>query len=65
MKRKPPGALLSEAQSVPLRDYQIEAVELVMKALEEQEPRVCLALPTGAGKTRVANNVILRWMASI
>ena len=41
----------------PLRDYQIDVVERAARTLKEQN--VMLHLPTGAGKTRTAMNLIV------
>lgn len=46
----------------PLRDYQTEAVASLWTALHEKDVPVSLVLPTGGGKTRVANELIVRWM---
>ena len=43
--------------SLTLRPYQNRAVESVITAWES-DPRVCLALPTGSGKTVVAAGLI-------
>ena len=43
----------------PLRNYQDEAVEAVLAALEPTKPKI-LHLATGGGKTRVANTIVDR-----
>ena len=47
----------SPAPTLTLRPYQHRAVEAVVTAWMS-DPRVCLALPTGSGKTVVAAGLI-------
>ena len=65
--KQPELDLSIDLNSMPcnLRDYQVEAVESIINALEEPGVRICLVLPTGGGKTRVANFAILKWMESL
>ena len=46
------------AQPRPLRSYQARAIEMVRAALMAGKRRPLLQLPTGAGKTRVASEII-------
>jgi superfamily II DNA or RNA helicase len=49
----------SEA-AVPLRDYQVDAVQALLRKLNPKRPQL-LQLATGGGKTRVANEVVASW----
>src|SRR5207302_7779674 len=49
-----------EAVSLPLRDYQIEAIEAIEAAAGRGVRRPLVALPTGAGKTVVFSELIRR-----
>src|SRR5690349_1874848 len=53
-------ALLPCEAVVPLRPYQVEAVEAVIAARREGVRRMVIALPTGAGKTVVFAELIRR-----
>ena len=44
----------------PLRSYQDSAVEAILEKLNPMQPQL-LYLATGGGKTRVANDVVVRW----
>ena len=56
------GGAIIQSQ-YPLFSHQIEAAEAVLDALKvEPRPRVLLHMPTGAGKTRTAMNVIAERM---
>jgi DNA repair protein RadD len=48
----------------PLEDFQIEVSEKMKAGLKEPGHRSILALPTGAGKTRVAVQAIRDWITS-
>lgn len=50
------------AAATPLWDYQAHAVQVVLELLDPGEPQA-LHLATGAGKTRVANQIAARWLA--
>ncbi|MGO9672716.1 MAG: DEAD/DEAH box helicase [Methylocella sp.] len=43
----------------PLRDYQARAFDMALAAIDAGERRVLLQLPTGAGKTRIAAELIM------
>lgn len=45
----------------PLHDYQVDAVQKFFEEIEEQD-RVMLVLPTGAGKTMTAGEIIFRFV---
>ncbi len=55
---------LQEAKKKAFSDHrwQVEAVGVIWKALHEKNVPVSLVLPTGGGKTRVANEIIVRWL---
>jgi superfamily II DNA or RNA helicase len=54
-------ALFSRASAdQPLRPYQREAIDAVLRGLDAREPKL-LHLATGGGKTRVANDVVARF----
>jgi DNA repair protein RadD len=62
----PPGHfdILPWVEYPPMRDYQEEISELMAKVLQSQNPderQGILVLPTGAGKTRIAVETVLRW----
>jgi superfamily II DNA or RNA helicase len=44
----------------PLRDYQVAAIDALTKAVEDGRRRVILRAPTGAGKTRIAREIVDR-----
>ncbi len=44
----------------PLRDYQTAAIDALTKAVENGRKRVILRAPTGAGKTRIAREIVDR-----
>src|ERR1700730_17843817 len=44
--------------SCPLREYQSRAIEMLRKSLRSGKKRPLLQLPTGAGKTRIASEII-------
>lgn len=44
------------------RGYQFEAVHKLWQALHEQDVPICLHLATGGGKTRIANDLIVKWL---
>lgn len=49
----------------PLHDFQHAIMETMIKCLESPTPRRgLLSLPTGAGKTRVAVETVIRWIRS-
>ena len=43
---------------IPLRDYQTSAIDACRREMAQNRRRVCLVLPTGAGKTRTAASVV-------
>ena len=45
-----------------LRDYQQDLLERVHHLLDAPDARVMLQLPTGGGKTRIAGELLLRWL---
>ena len=45
-----------------LRDYQQDLLEQVHRLLDAPDARVMLQLPTGGGKTRIAGDLLLRWL---
>jgi superfamily II DNA or RNA helicase len=53
-------AYSTEDAARPLRAYQTRAVEVVLRALSPETPRI-LHLATGGGKTRVANEIVVQW----
>lgn len=48
----------------PLRDYQTRAVDALTKSAEEGVRRMILRAPTGAGKTRIAREIVDRCVAN-
>ncbi len=48
----------------PLRPYQLEAIDAVRAEVAKGRRCVCLVLPTGAGKTRTAAEVVRRTIAA-
>ncbi len=46
--------------TIPLRDYQHRAVDMVRDAMRDGGRRVVLVLPTGAGKTRTGSAIVER-----
>jgi superfamily II DNA or RNA helicase len=55
-------AFSSADAAQPLRAYQERAITKVISALDPEIPKI-LHLATGGGKTRVANTLIMRWLA--
>jgi len=51
-------------KSEPEREYQVDAVGQLLIALDCQPKPVCLQLATGGGKTRIANDLVARWLLS-
>ena len=45
-----------------LRDYQQDLLERVHRLLDAPDARVMLQLPTGGGKTRIAGELLSRWL---
>ena len=45
-----------------LRGYQQDLLESVHRLLDAPDARVMLQLPTGGGKTRIAGDLLLRWL---
>ena len=45
-----------------LRDYQQDLLERAHRLLDAPDARVMLQLPTGGGKTRIAGDLLLRWL---
>lgn len=54
----------SVIEVTPLRPYQLEAIDAVRAEVGKGRRRVCLVLPTGAGKTRTAAEVVRRTVAA-
>lgn len=52
-----PG-LFSAASPKPLRDHQVRALEMLRRSLTAGNRRVVVQLPTGAGKTRLAAEIV-------
>lgn len=52
------GLFNSETRSKPLRDYQATAIENLRQAMASGRRRPVLQAPTGAGKTRIAAEII-------
>lgn len=50
----------SNTSSHPLRDYQARACDETERAWGSGKRRVCLVIPTGGGKTRVGQELVLR-----
>lgn len=44
----------------PLRDYQASAIDALTRAVEDGRKRIILRAPTGAGKTRIAREIVDR-----
>lgn len=55
---------LRNKDGLSLRDYQIEAIHAVDKALEEGQRNILLAMATGTGKTRTFLALIYRFLKS-
>ena len=55
---------LSHVQPVrKLHDFQYRAFRTVLQKLHNGDKKILLHLPTGAGKTRTASEIILSWLA--
>ena len=52
------------SEATALRSYQLEAIDAVRAEVGQGRRRVCLVLPTGAGKTRTAAEVVRRTIAA-
>ena len=52
------GLQLPQIAMIELRDYQKDLLERVQKALEPDNARVMMQLPTGGGKTVIAAHLL-------
>ncbi len=59
-RREPSVAVWGPSKLPPLHPYQEELVELIHDALGSPDPRGCVYLPTGAGKTRTVVEALIR-----
>ena len=62
----PCSPIASQSDSIgdmsELRDYQQDLLERVHRLLDAPDARVMLQLPTGGGKTRIAGDLLSRWL---
>ncbi|MCY9658165.1 type I restriction-modification system endonuclease [Paenibacillus chondroitinus] len=59
-----PYDLLSDADGLNLREYQIEAIEAAEKAIINGQDKVLLSMATGTGKTRTILGMLYRFLQS-